>query len=347
MAVRSSDQISIVDLTDGYSVFMEPSSYTFEGDVDSVAGTQSVTVQITVMQGNKLVDATVTDADIVAPTGTSATHTQNTVRPAEVVITATESCTAAGAVVIPIRVGEVTLNKNFPFSIAFKGQQGQTGETGRSISSTAVTYQQGDSGTTAPTGTWSNSIPTVDEDKYLWTRTVITYTTGSPATTTSYAVAHQGKTGNTGKGINSTAITYQAGTSATAAPTGTWMNNPPAVDEGSFLWTKTVVTYTDNTTSTSYSVAKQGEKGDKGDDAITIAITASNGTVLKNSTGSTTLTAHVYQAGVELTGTALSALGTLKWYKGSSTTAAATGASLTVNASDVTNVLPVTVKLEG
>lgn len=70
------------------------------------------------------------------------------------------------------------------------------------------------------------------------------------------ATGSQGPTGASGKGIKSTAITYQLCASQTTAPTGTWLGSPPAIDIFKpFLWTRTVTTYTDNTTSTAYSVS--------------------------------------------------------------------------------------------
>lgn len=70
------------------------------------------------------------------------------------------------------------------------------------------------------------------------------------------ATGAQGPTGASGKGIKSTAITYQLCASQTTAPTGTWLGSPPAIDIFKpFLWTRTVTTYTDNTTSTAYSVS--------------------------------------------------------------------------------------------
>lgn len=66
----------------------------------------------------------------------------------------------------------------------------------------------------------------------------------------------QGPTGASGKGIKSTAITYQLCASQTTAPTGTWLGSPPKTDIAKpYLWTRTVITYTDNATSTSYSVS--------------------------------------------------------------------------------------------
>lgn len=57
------------------------------------------------------------------------------------------------------------------------------------VLSTEVTYQEGTSQTTAPTGTWLTSIPAVADGKYLWTKTVTTYSDGK--TETDYAVAKQ------------------------------------------------------------------------------------------------------------------------------------------------------------
>lgn len=68
-----------------------------------------------------------------------------------------------------------------------------------------------------------------------------------------------------GRGVSSSTTTYQSNTSGTTAPTGTWSSSIPSVSAGSYLWTRTVITYTDNTTSTIYSVSKIGDKGDKGD----------------------------------------------------------------------------------
>lgn len=79
---------------------------------------------------------------------------------------------------------------------------------------------------------------------------------------------NDGTKGADGNGIASTAITYQAGTSATVAPTGTWSSSPVSVPAGQFLWTRTIFTYTDTTTKTIYNVSRQGADGAKGADGI-------------------------------------------------------------------------------
>lgn len=90
-----------------------------------------------------------------------------------------------------------------------------------------------------------------------------------------------------------------------------------------------------------------GAQGPDGADAISIAVISSAGTIFKNSAIATTLTAHVYVGGAEVTGNALSALGTIKWYKDGGTTAVGTGSTLTITAGDVTDSATYVAQLEG
>lgn len=70
----------------------------------------------------------------------------------------------------------------------------------------------------------------------------------------------QGVKGNDGKGIKSTSVTYQIWPNGTSTPTGTWSSTPPKTTaDKPYLWTRTVVTYSDNTQSTSYSVGSTPE----------------------------------------------------------------------------------------
>ncbi|WAX12582.1 hypothetical protein EC55P2_00092 [Enterococcus phage EC55P2] len=133
------------------------------------------------------------------------------------------------------------------------------GEKGRGISSTKVEYQASSSGTTVPTGTWLTNPPSVTDGQFLWTRTTFTYTDNT--TTLSYSISRMGTTGTNGVGISDVAVTYQAGTSGTTPPTGTWTTTIPSVTANQYLWTRTVTTYTDSSTSTAYSVGKMGANG--------------------------------------------------------------------------------------
>ena len=145
---------------------------------------------------------------------------------------------------------------------------GNTGSAGTSVTvkSTVTDYQVSSSGTTVPTGSWTTSIPTVSAGKYLWTRVRVTYSDNKVAT--SYSVARQGQNGTNGsdgKGIKSTSITYQAHSSQTSTPTGIWSSSVPTLSTAKpYLWTRTIITYTDNSTSTSYSVSSTLESFEVG-----------------------------------------------------------------------------------
>lgn len=151
------------------------------------------------------------------------------------------------------------------------GSDGLPGAPGVGITNTAVSYAKSTSGTTAPSSGWQTSPPAPTKGQYLWTRTVWTYT--DTATETGYSTAYwatdgasgsDGIAGKDGVGIVSTDITYAVSASGTVAPSTGWQANPPSAVAGQFMWTRTVWTYTDETTETGYSVGKIGDTGPQG-----------------------------------------------------------------------------------
>lgn len=97
-----------------------------------------------------------------------------------------------------------------------KGEKGDTGAAA-SIVSDAVEYQVSNSGTVVPTGTWSSTVPAVTQGMFLWTRTTVTFNSGSPVVW--YAVAYQAVDGegspgsstplvDSGSGVVGTAVSY-------------------------------------------------------------------------------------------------------------------------------------------
>lgn len=70
--------------------------------------------------------------------------------------------------------------------------KGETGDTGAAATITAATvgYQQSDSGSVVPEGSWTTTVPTPVAGKFLWTRIQIQFNTGSPIT--AYSVARYG-----------------------------------------------------------------------------------------------------------------------------------------------------------
>lgn len=74
-----------------------------------------------------------------------------------------------------------------------KGEKGNTGNPA-TLTSSQVTYQAGSSGTVVPSGSWSSSVPSVNQGKYLWTRQVLQFNTGNAIT--SYSVSRFGIDGS-------------------------------------------------------------------------------------------------------------------------------------------------------
>lgn len=77
---------------------------------------------------------------------------------------------------------------------------------------------------------------------------------------------NDGLPGKNGVGIRNTSVLYGLSVSETVPPTA-WYENPPALVKGQWFWTKTVWTYTDNTTETGYQktyVARDGNDGNNG-----------------------------------------------------------------------------------
>lgn len=344
MPVKASSQVTLIDLTDGYSVVMTNESHTFLGTTNSVSGTQTATTTIQALRGSEVVNCSV--GQISAPTGLSIVSDGKTPSPT-LTITATSALKTSGSIIIPVTIeGGIVISKTFSYSIAFRGTDGEDG-TSVTVSNTSITYQVSTSGTVTPTGTWLEDIPTVPAGQYLWTKTVVNYSDGK--STTAYSVSRSGTNGSNGSSVTITnqSVTYQASSNGTTPPTGSWTATIPSTSAGQYLWTKTVVTYSDDTTTTSYSVSRNGTNGANGQDALSLVIISSNGLIFKNTDIATTLSAHVYKGGVEVTGSSLTALGTIKWYKDEGTTAVATGSELTINPGDVNNNANYTAQLEG
>lgn len=165
------------------------------------------------------------------------------------------------------------------YSVSRNGQDGAKGDPGRDgvpgknglgLKNTSVMYGISMNDTVQP-GSWTSQVPALIKGQYLWTRTIWTYTDNTNET--GYQKTYIPRDGNNGRdgiagkngvGIKSTTITYAGSTSGTVPPTTNWTSDIPNVQPGFFLWTKTVWTYTDNTSETGYSVSKIGETGPRG-----------------------------------------------------------------------------------
>ena len=131
-----------------------------------------------------------------------------------------------------------------------QGPPGTPGKDGTGIFSTEIEYQASTSGTTPPSGTWQSSIPELQDDQFLWTRTTITYT--DETSSVSYSVSKNGSTGEDGTSIVSITPEYYLSTSKESPLSGEWSSIPPTWSSGMYIWTRSKIVYK-NPTSTEYT----------------------------------------------------------------------------------------------
>lgn len=132
-----------------------------------------------------------------------------------------------------------TINTTTPTII---GVYGKDGAAGKGITSIAEYYARNNDGNNAPADSdFSTAVVSPDAThKYLWNYEVISYTTGSPTTTSKHIIGVYGDKGDKGdKGDNitvkSSATTYVSSTSGTTIPSSGWQNTVPSVAQGSYL----------------------------------------------------------------------------------------------------------------
>lgn len=179
-----------------------------------------------------------------------------------------------------VYLGVFTVTKRFTVSKVKGGVPGQDGSNGKDgtdgvgVSSVDVQYYKSTNATSLTGGSWSTTNPGWENGKYIWSKTVITYTDGSTDETTAVCVTGaKGSTGSTGAagsdgedgvGVESIVEQYYQSTSATSLTGGSWSTTYPGWVDGKYIWTRSVITYTDNTTTTTTAVCVTGSKGATG-----------------------------------------------------------------------------------
>lgn len=143
--------------------------------------------------------------------------------------------------------------------VCIAGAKGDPGATGNGITDSLILYAPSSDGINPPAednGDWTDHIEGLPDGAYLWVRVIYYYSDGTEKSV--YSVSKNGDTGakgdkgETGNGIKSTSITYQAHSSQTSVPTGTWLTQdamPTLSADKPYLWTRVIYTYTDGTSS--------------------------------------------------------------------------------------------------
>ena len=127
------------------------------------------------------------------------------------------------------------------------------------LSDTDVEYADSTSSTVAPNTGWQTTAPKWQNGHLIWSRTRIYYTNGQEKISNPVCLP-------SGKGVVSIVEQYYQSASSSILTGGTWVSNKaPAYVEGKFIWTRSVITYTDGSSTATDAVCVTGSKGDKGD----------------------------------------------------------------------------------
>lgn len=133
-----------------------------------------------------------------------------------------------------------------PVIIGIHGPQGIQGPGGISVVSVDVWYYLSTSSSSLVGGSWSTTSPAWVNGRYMWSKTITTYSSGSPTESTPVCITGAaGSTGQAGKGVSSLIEEFYLSTSKATPTGGSWLTSPPAWTPGKYMWTRSKITYTD------------------------------------------------------------------------------------------------------
>lgn len=136
------------------------------------------------------------------------------------------------------------------------------GESGKGIKSTDVEYAISVSNVIAPVDGWQTTSPKWEAGKYIWSRTKIVYSDGEVKYTQAACIS--GGQGADGKGIKSITEEYYLSSSSATTTGGEWQTTSPAWKNGWYIWTRTKIVFTDDTSTTTNAICVTGSKGADG-----------------------------------------------------------------------------------
>lgn len=159
---------------------------------------------------------------------------------------------------------------------------------GVGISNTDLEYAESTSQTTAPIEGWQTTAPKWRKDYYIWSRTHIYYTDGNEKVSTPMCLS-------VARSIDRIEECYYSSTSSTAITGGAWAKGKsPAWVNGRYIWTKSIIYYSDGTSAETTPVCctggqgpqgppgKPGENGKDGKDGTSISITGEASAIYDN-----------------------------------------------------------------
>lgn len=119
----------------------------------------------------------------------------------------------------------------------------------KTVKSVDVMYYLSTSQTSLTGGTWSTTAPAWVNGKYMWSKTVTTYTDNTVSESSPTCIAGAkgdvGENGQDGVGVSEIVEEYYISTSNTSQSGGTWTTTVPTWSKGKFIWTRSKIIYTD------------------------------------------------------------------------------------------------------
>lgn len=129
---------------------------------------------------------------------------------------------------------------------------------GVSISNTDVEYAESTSQTTAPTEGWQTTAPKWRKGYYIWSRTHIYYTNNEEKVSTPMCLS-------VARSIDHIEEYYYSSISSSAITGGAWVKGKsPAWVSGRYIWTKSIIYFTDGTSTETTPICCTGGQGPQG-----------------------------------------------------------------------------------
>ena len=232
---------------DAYTVLLTNESHTFPAGVNA-ATASSTNCSVIAYKGTSRIAATI-GSITGAPTGMSTTTYSNGTTSAYFKVSVTSSLTTrSGVLSVPVTVDGKSFTLTFSWSLALKGDVGQTGNGASEIEEQ---YYLSTSSTTQTGGSWSTTQPAWSSGKYIWTRSKITWTDGS----TTYTSAVLAKAVN---GANQSASTAQTAADNAQTAADNAQDAADAAATAASNAAKVATNYLDYSSSTGLDVGYSG-----------------------------------------------------------------------------------------
>ena len=145
----------------------------------------------------------------------------------------------------------------------------------KTVVSVVPMYSLSDS-SVQPGDTWTSVVPSYVSGKYIWSKTVTTYSDDTVSETEAINLTTSGSgSGAPGVGISKIEVWYYSSTSNVELSNGTWTTTRPENKSSRYIWTKNKIYYTDTSTVETSPLCVTGIPGNDGINPKTLRLVSS------------------------------------------------------------------------